>query len=94
MYLTYSLALTVTALSLEAVLADIKEAIRNTRKVVMEFVRRYHIKSHLFICLYREWKRAQDHWATTTRHYCIWELDRYRPGLCVVRGANRQCTRS
>jgi hypothetical protein len=29
-----------------------------------------------------------------TRHFCIWELDRYRPGLCAVRGANRQGTRS
>lgn len=51
----------------------------------MEFMRRNHIESHLFFWFVPKMEARLR--SLATRHYCIWEPDRYRPGLQYVSSA-------
>jgi hypothetical protein len=77
---TYPLARTVTALSLETVLADIKEGIRKIRKschgVYNYSMRRNHIESHLFLICTKNGSVPK-----IFGYQVLQLLDCYRPGL-------------
>jgi hypothetical protein len=84
---TYPLAPSVTALSLEAVLADIKEGIRNTRKSCHGVYAQKSYRVTFFFLLVPKMEACPR--SLATRYYSIW-IAIARTMICTVSGVNRQ----